>query len=336
MFHTFEGRTADEAWQQIAESFRGAEYVKVQPSRAGQTREILHACITVEDPTQRWVLSRRPVMNLAFALAEIIWIVRGRNDSAFVNFFNRELKDYAGKGPTYHGAYGHRLRKMFEVDQLERARSALAANPNSRQVVLQMWSAKQDLPDVDGREVERDIPCNVTSLLKIRGGRLEWLQLMRSNDVYRGLPYNFVQFTALQEIVAGWLGLELGAYHHVSDSLHVYDDCAANIVQSTPVKAALNTDSLALPKSESDAAFVRLEEAADCVVSPETAPEDLDFLSRSLELPRAYENILHVLCAEGARRRGVRRLSSQIIARCNNPAYLQLFEGWLARTKPRR
>lgn len=48
---------------------------------------------------------------------------------------------------------------------------------------------------------------------------------MRSNDVHRGLPYNVVQFTTLQEVMAGWLGLEVGGYHHWSDSLHLYRRC---------------------------------------------------------------------------------------------------------------
>ena len=56
----------------------------------------------------------------------------------------------------------------------------------------------------------------------IRQGCLEWLQVMRSNDLIWGTPYNFVQFTSIQEIVAGWLGVEVGNYVHVSDSLHVY------------------------------------------------------------------------------------------------------------------
>jgi len=75
-----------------------------------------------------------------------------------------------------------------------------------------------DFPDEEGRPASQDILCNVLSMLKIRDGRLEWTQVMRSNDLFRGVPYNFVQFTVLQEVIAGWLGLEVGAYDHVSDS----------------------------------------------------------------------------------------------------------------------
>ena len=46
---------------------------------------------------------------------------------------------------------------------------------------------------------------------------------MRSNDVLLGTPYNFVQYTSLQEILAGWLDIGVGSYNHYSDSLHLYE-----------------------------------------------------------------------------------------------------------------
>src|ERR1035438_8441117 len=189
MFRVFDGATADSVWQEMAELFRAGEFVAGQESRAGLTSEILHVAISIDNPRQRWVASRRPALNIAFALAEVVWIVHGRNDAAFLNYFNRELPNFAGHGPTYHGAYGYRLRRNHGYDQLERACQALKANPQSRQIVLQIWHAMHDFPDETGQAVAEDIPCNITSLLKVRGGRLEWLQVMRSNDLYRGLPY---------------------------------------------------------------------------------------------------------------------------------------------------
>lgn len=45
---------------------------------------------------------------------------------------------------------------------------------------------------------------------------------MRSNDVLFGMPCDFVQFTSMQEILAGWLDLDIGSYSHYSYSLHLY------------------------------------------------------------------------------------------------------------------
>ena len=222
MLHLFEGQTADEVWRQAAESIRAGEGVIAQPSRAGVTYELLHTCLAIRDPLQRWILSREPALNPAFAIAEIVWILAGRNDSSFVNHWNPKLPQYAGRGPTYYGAYGHRLRRHFLTDQLDRAYDTLRHNPNSRQVVLQIWDPQKDLPCEDGKPCAEDIPCNIVSFLKMRRGRLEWMQILRSNDLLLGLPHNVIQFTTLQEVMAGWLGAELGSYCQLSDSLHVY------------------------------------------------------------------------------------------------------------------
>lgn len=332
MFQTFKALTADDAWQQVADEFRrDNKTVRRQASRAGETREILHACVSISDPRQRWIASRMPPLNVAFALAEVIWIVRGRNDSAFVNYFSNVVQKFAGVGVTYHGAYGYRLRNTFGVDQLERARAAFARNPDSRQVVLQLWDAKQDLPDRMGREVDPDIPCNVTALLKVRNSRLEWMQIMRSNDVFRGLPYNLVQFTALQEVVAGWLGLEPGGYYHISDSLHVYEDCIEYIREAKPIHVARSTDSIAFPKLQSDAAFKILEDAVDFIASAQVVAEEIHELATSADLPTPFRNILCILCAEGLRRRRRHDLLDEVVGRCTNGAYVQLFGAWLNR-----
>src|SRR5215216_3434661 len=261
----FEGRTADEAWSRAATAFLVEGEAQEQASRAGPTREILHAAFAIRNPLERWVLARRPTINPAFAIAETVWILAGRDDSALPNHWNPELPKYTGPGERYHGAYGHRLRRRFGLDQLERAYIAHKNNPDSRQVVLQNWDPKIDLPDEEGRPAAQDVPCNVLSMLKVRKGRLEWAQVMRSNDLFRGVPYNFVQFTVLQEVMAGWLSLEVGAYDHVSDSLHVYEgDFEALKGFDTRVQAAPNTHSLRLLEGGVGRSLRGAREATGC------------------------------------------------------------------------
>jgi hypothetical protein len=47
------------------------------------------------------------------------------------------------------------------------------------------------------RRQRRIFPAVVAAFPKIRNGRLEWMQVIRSNDIFRGMPYNFVQFTSI-------------------------------------------------------------------------------------------------------------------------------------------
>lgn len=333
MFKTFNAETADDVWQKIAAAFRSDKHSLAQSSRAGHTQEILHAAISISNPRERWVVSRNPPINPAFALAEVIWIMTGRNDSAFLNYFNSALPKFAGKGKTYHGAYGYRLRRHLGIDQLDRAYNSLKHKPESRQVVLQIWSGQLDLPQADGAESAEDIPCNVVSMLKVRDGKLEWTQILRSNDVYRGLPYNFVQFTAMQEIMAGWLGLELGGYQHLSDSLHVYNETMPSIRNSPKVVVAANPDSLCLPKKQSEKVFLEMAKMTERIIRPNTKAKDLIGLLAAFNGPLPFRNIMSVLCAESARKHGEAEIAQVIMRECPNPVYQHLFEKWRTKTR---
>lgn len=330
MFACFEGSTADELWLSVAAAFRTGGLK--QPSRAGPTREILHATLTIRDPRQRWVVSRMPVINPGFALAEVVWILSGENDAAFLNAFNSQLPRYAGRCTKYHGAYGHRLRRAFGLDQLDRAWRALKASPESRQVVLQIWDSPTDFPRANGKPTSADVPCNVVSMLKVRQGALELTEVLRSNDVFRGLPYNIVQFTVLQEILAGWLGLTVGAYHQVSDSLHVYETDLEHVRTAVSLGTlASNTDNLATSRSESERAIRRLAQFVRALTRRDTSPARAPFALDAMRLPPGYRNIAAVIAAEAARRQGDRETANLLIGDCTNPAYVQLWDRWTSR-----
>lgn len=331
MFRVLEADTADELWLKAASWFEPGGLAAQQDSRCGDTTEVLHAALSLSDPRQRWTASRSPAMNPAFALAEVIWIVSGRNDSAFLNFFNPKLPNYAGKGPTYHGAYGFRLRKHFGFDQLERAYRALSVDGISRQVVLQIWDGAADLPGEDGKPQYPDIPCNLTSLLKLRENRLEWTQIMRSNDLVLGVPHNIVQFTSLQEIMAGWLNVEVGGYHHFADSLHLYDKHAPVKKRMDPQILSRNDDSIALPKEESDEAFSRLARLCDELSSPDTDVGGALEAFSAADLNSSFRNWACVLTADALRRKIAYREVESVMDECTNPCLTEMFERWLRR-----
>ena len=329
MISSFQGQSADHVWQEAADAFRQALGVRSQDSRGGPTKEILHVGMSIADPRQRWVVSRTPPLNVAFALAEIVWIMNGRCDLAFLEYWNSEYRKYVGPGPELHGAYGYRLRQHLGVDQLVRAHQAFESNPDTRQVVLQIWDSHLDLPSSDGTPADRDIPCNVVAMPKLRDGRLEWLQVIRSNDMFLGVPHNFVQFTSLQEVLAGWLGVECGSYTQISDSLHVYEHHWENVKASTTLSNVVsNDDHLALPRGESDQVFKELERRIERLIDPETQSDTLEGLASWDEAPQAYRNIAAVLTAEALRRRGLTRSATRVMSRCTNPVYLQLWSRW--------
>jgi thymidylate synthase len=68
---------------------------------------------------------------------------------------------------------------------------------------------------------------------------------MRSNDIILGLPYDVFIFTMLQEMMANKLSIELGKYHHLTGSLHLYEQHLnlSSEILDTPLE-----DSFEMPK----------------------------------------------------------------------------------------
>jgi len=329
--HFIEGATADEVWREAAERIRTQCGTLEQNGRSGSTRELLHTCLVITEPTERWVLNRQPAINPAFALTEVIWILSGRDDSGFLNYWNPALPRFAGGGPLYYGAYGHRLRYRFGIDQIRCAFEALRAQPDTRQVVLQIWDAAADLPINAGKPRSPDIPCNVCSLLKVREGHLEWVQVMRSNDLMRGWPHNIVQFTTLQEMMAGWLGLRLGAYTHFSDSLHVYTDQLKQLAESSAIALNCNTDRWNLPYEATMEIIEDIGDRMDAIRSSGSEESTIRKQSEHEYPSQAATNTLLLITADAARRAKIKRLPDELARRCSNPIFQQLWERWSTR-----
>ncbi|MDQ7815902.1 MAG: thymidylate synthase [Melioribacteraceae bacterium] len=320
--------SANELWFHLVKTFKNNSKTVIQKSRVGDNKEILHYWITITDPIQRFMTMRYPSINPAFAIAEIVWIINGRNDSMFLNKWNSQLCKYAGYDDYYHGAYGYRLRKNFQIDQLKSAYEALKNDTSTRQIVLQIWDSKKDLPFPSGKAKSKDIPCNITSLLKIRDNKLEWVQIMRSNDMFRGLPYNIIQFTTLQEILAGWLGIKPGNYYHFSDSLHLYNDDKLIMKKKSEFVNSTNSDSIHLSYKESKSLFKQFEHKIEQLINSPLTPKKLISINNWDSAPQSFRNMLSLLTAEAARKIKYDDVVTEIIAGCSNPCFTQMWNNW--------
>jgi len=330
--HVLNGASGDEVWRKAASLFAPNGPAREQDGRGGQTSELLHVGLTIEDPRDRWVVSRTPAMNPAFALVEVLWIAAGRRDADLPTFWNPRLAAFCGDGPEFEGAYGHRLRREFGLDQLDRVYRALDSMPDTRQAVLSLWNAAADLPQPDGTPTRSDIPCNVAAFPKIRNGRLEWMQILRSNDLFLGTPHNIVQFTTLQEILAGWLGIQVGSYNQVSDSLHVYARDLRNVLASlVPVEAPMNTDSFALDRASWERVLPGVMARLEGMTRADLRRNELRALALANDAPEAYEHALRLAGADAARRRGWDDLSAVFVSAIMNPLFVTLWARWSAR-----
>lgn len=319
-------KTANEMYCNIFQKLE--TYGRKEQGRNGAIKELTHVCMSIADPIQRWVESRIPVISPAFAIAELIMIMNGCDDAYLLNTWNPALPKFQGNYDKYPGAYGKRLKYSFGFDQINRAYEALSSNPGSRQIVLEIWKPDIDLPINAGQPNNDDIPCNICSLLKIRQGKLLWTQIMRSNDIVYGLPYNLIQFTSMQEIMAGWLKIKPGEYLHISDSLHMYDNinCAVDLDKPTH----LNTDRLDLLKRDSDVVFdellIRMKELA----SKKCTESYIKEIIIKKNLPDAYHNMMLLLCEYIAYQQN---MSQDLICECeqsnSNVLYCDLMHSWM-------
>lgn len=329
----FETESADQAWKQVARHVLVDG--RLQPSRAGLTREVRDVLIGLTQPTDRAVYSR-PI-NPAFAIAEVIWILAGADDSSFLKMWNPRMANFVDPGENrFHGAYGNRLgakpllsnkasvrlrvrdpQDPAPVNQLLGALNALRHAPESRQVVLQVWDKNIDLPDPFPRS--RDVPCNLISHLLVRDGALEWIQVARSTDLVWGLPYNLIQWTSLQEVMAGWLGLDVGRFYQLSGSLHAYEKHWEELpswIDSPNHNASARPGSLKLaPYQEWEAMFSNL---VDIVlrISDSVGGDDIaSAFESSRAVPAGYREWIAILSAEAFARCGLRREAQSCASR---------------------
>ena len=199
-------------------------------SRGGDTLEVPGPVATeYSRPMERVLYDKKRDANPFFHLFEAIWMLAGRNDVATMKFFNKRMGEYSDDGETFHAAYGFRWRKHFDMegggcpglpDQISSIIDELRRDPDSRRCVLTMWDPVSDLGGSG-----KDLPCNTHAYFKVRDGAVNLTVCNRSNDMIWGAyGANMVHMSILQEYVARCLGLDVGVYHQVSDSFHVYTD----------------------------------------------------------------------------------------------------------------
>ena len=194
--------------------------ISVAP-RGVSTLEVPGPVMTIyKEPWNRVLLDAVRDANPFFHLFEAMWILAGQRSVGPLARFVPSIAQFSDNGVNFHGAYGHRLRYMnAHADQLKQAVELLKKDPSSRQVVLQIWSARADLGSTT-----KDRPCNTQVYVKIREGKLNMTVCNRSNDMIWGCyGANAVQFPFIQEYLAAHLRVGIGPLVQVSDSLHVYD-----------------------------------------------------------------------------------------------------------------
>nr|HCI8835506.1 thymidylate synthase [Klebsiella michiganensis] len=193
-------------------------------SRSGIVYDIGPAVFQLPSDKLNLITLNTRALNPFFAIAEAAWVIGGFNDLAYLDYYIKTYGDFSDDGKTLNGAYGYRLRQQYGFDQIDFAIEELKTNPNSRRCVLSMFSPS-DLINTKSK----DIPCNISVMLKIRNGELDLTVINRSNDIYWGVPYNFFVFQVLHYYIASRVNIKVGTQRHFTDSLHLYEKDISSI-----------------------------------------------------------------------------------------------------------
>lgn len=186
-------------------------------SNVGDTKEINNCCLVVDHPSiEHYSLPFRNVSE-KYLLAELKWYWSGDNSCKTIGQFAKLWLAITDDGETSNSAYGYILQKKYGFNQIEQIIELLKKDPTSRRAVLNISD-----PSIN-RITTKDMQCTVAIQFLIRNGKLEETVYMRSNDVYFGLPYDYVYFVSIAKYIASKLGVEIGTYTHHATSMHMYN-----------------------------------------------------------------------------------------------------------------
>ncbi len=157
----------------------------------------------------------------ATAAAEVAWFVSGKQDVTWLRqycpIWDKFTED---DGKTIKAAYGYRWRIAFGRDQLREGIDALIDDPTNRRVYISTWDPSNDgLNEKD----QRNVPCPVGFTLSLVDGALNSALLIRSSDVFVGLPYDVMGHALLMDAIAESVAARgLGWAHVTLAHPHIY------------------------------------------------------------------------------------------------------------------
>ncbi len=199
------------------------------------------------------------------AIAEMIWFISGNKDTTFLRKFTKMWDAFLEEDGTLAAAYGERWRHFFGRDQLYQLIEHLKQEPHSRQGVVITWDPADDGLYGDGLKAtyKKNAPCPFAFTVNIIGDRLHLHNIVRSNDMILGCPFDTFGFSLLLCILAQKLGVRPGIYTHSISNAHIYDNHYAGAMELISRSNDHANITMQLP----DNAYERAEKLDESLVS---------------------------------------------------------------------
>lgn len=191
---------------------------KPKKSRDGEVvGEVINATTVIDDPTRCLLKSDVRKLSYRYAIGEMLWYLSGNNSLDAIRLFTSNWDRMSDDGKTVNSNYGNIIQSKFGFNQFDYVYELLKNDRNTRQATIHIKVPRNTLENPT-----KDLNCTVYLQFFIREDKLYMISHMRSNDLWMGFPYDVFQFSNIQIMLAMKLGVGLGTYTHIADSLHLY------------------------------------------------------------------------------------------------------------------
>lgn len=199
-----------------------------KPSRTGVDTISLFSAHYSVDLAEGFPLLTTKKMHWGSLLHELLWYLSGENHIRNLRQHTKIWDAWADADGNLETAYGHYWRhfpsatrddggawRVQEVDQIANVRRALREQPESRRMVVTAWEP--------GNAWDSKLPpCHFTYVFHVDGDKLNCHLTQRSGDVALGIPFNMAAYSALTQMLAHDVGMQVGRFSHTIVDAHVY------------------------------------------------------------------------------------------------------------------
>ena len=191
--------------------------------RGMKVKEKLGVRFKIKDPLDRLPYVPARNFSVTYVIGELLWYLSGDNKTEWISNYSSFWSKISDDGETANSAYGARIFKSHDriagsqLVQWNYVKEELRRDPDSRRAVIHIRSPW------DSTHAKLDVPCTLTLQFFIRENKLHMVVNMRSSDLILGIAYDIPAFTIFQELLARELGVGIGEYTHMSNSLHIYE-----------------------------------------------------------------------------------------------------------------
>ncbi|MBW4574789.1 MAG: hypothetical protein KME08_05835 [Aphanothece sp. CMT-3BRIN-NPC111] len=269
--------------------------------RSHEAREVRSHLIKIASPLERVYVIPHVYNNIFAQIAETLWMISGRNDTALLSHYLPPTEDFADDSNIRRSAYSNWLRNWQGIDQIKEVARILRQDCNKSNAVIVKFDLAQDY--IEGQ----DISGNSWLHFLIRNGRLHLNVSICSNDIWSDFSgITTFELSVLHEMMAYWTGTQVGEYSHFASSFYLYErhyQQAKKIIASSQDKSlydfGFTNPPFSTPLEEFDGAmgcWFAIEDKmrhGEINLSQEINSLNDSFLRNSLEMLYIYNRHLH-------------------------------------------